>query len=64
MKALGAVEDDSAVAAHLLGTVYELAMRLNATPRSIADNAFMAVASDDRWRAELEPALRASLERE
>jgi hypothetical protein len=62
MAALGSVIDDADIAAHLVGTIYELAMRLGVSPRSIADNAFTSIASDEKWTV-LEPALREALGR-
>lgn len=64
MEALESVDEDADVAAHLIGTIYELALRLGVPPRTIADNAFSALSSDTQWERQLEPALREALGRD
>lgn len=63
MEALETVEDVPPLMAHLVGTIYELAMRLDVQPRTIADNAFTCVSSNEKWETQTLPLLREQLGR-
>jgi hypothetical protein len=64
MQALETVDDAAEVAAMLVGTIYELAYRLDVSPRSIADNAFCSLQADESWHETVMPALRTALGRD